>query len=323
MNVGDGGYTQISPNNEEEWFVSNPPDATSGVNIFSCTNSNGISCHTQDFQSNPVVSSANLGGDTGPYYAPYFLDRLNAGEIVVGTCRVWRGPSIGGAYTVLSHSFETGGDGICTGGEINLVRSMAAGVLDTNTGFSKVIYAGTDGFGPLIPTVPPGGRLWVSTNVAAGPSTWVDQTGSINPNNFPISGIAMDTSDTQGLTTYVSIMGFSTASFPTSHVWQTTNGGFSWTDFTANLPNAPANAVVVDPTTSGFPGRVYVATDVGVFWSFTASPNWQELGPAPNSGQAGYLPNVAVTALGIFVRDRIQPSYCGHLLTDAACGSFR
>ena len=302
VNAGDGGYTQINPNNEGEWFVSNPPDATSGVNIFSCTNSNGISCHTQDFQSNPVVSSATVGGDTGPYYAPYFLDRLNAGEIVVGTCRVWRGPSNGGAYTVLSHSFETGGDGICTGGEINLVRSMAAGVLDTNTGFSKVIYAGTDGFGPLIPTVPPGGRLWVSTNVAAGPSTWVDQTGSINPNNFPISGIAMDTSDTQGLTAYVSIMGFSTASFPTSHVWQTTNGGFSWTDFTANLPNAPANAVVVDPTTSGFPGRVYLATDVGVFWSFTASANWQELGPAPNSGQAGYLPNVAVTALGIFVR---------------------
>src|SRR6202008_1708898 len=115
----------------------------------SCTNANGISCHTQDFQSNPVVSSATVGGDTGPYYAPYFLDRLNAGELVVGTCRVWRGPSSGGAFTVLSHSFETGGDGICTGSEINLVRSLAAAV-DLN-GFTA-IYAGTDGFVPLIPT---------------------------------------------------------------------------------------------------------------------------------------------------------------------------
>jgi hypothetical protein len=302
VNFGDGGYTQISPANEEQWFVSNPPNATSGVNISSCTNSNGISCHTQDFQSNPVVSSANLGGDTGPYYPPYILDPLNAGEMIVGSCRMWRGPSIGGAFTVLSHSFESGGDGICTGAEINVVRSLAAGVLDTGTEFSKVIYAGTDGFGPLIPTVPPGGHVWVSTNVAAGPSTWVDQTGLINPNNFPISGIAMDRSDTQGLTAYVTVMGFSTASFPTSHVWQTTNSGFSWTDYTANLPNAPVNAVVVDPAATGSPGRVYVATDVGVFWSFTASPNWQELGPAPSSGQAGYLPNVAVTALGIFTR---------------------
>jgi hypothetical protein len=302
VNAGDGGYTQINPNNEEEWFVSNPPNSTSGVNIFSCTNSNGISCHTQDFQGNPVVSSATVGGDTGAYYPPYILDPLNAAEMVVGTCRMWRGSSNGGGFAVLSHSFETGGDGICTGGEINLVRSMAAGVLDTNTGFSKVMYAGTDGFGPLIPTIPPGGHVWVSTNVAAGPSTWIDQTGPINPDNFPISGIAMDNSDKQGLTAYVSIMGFSTASFPTSHVWQTTNGGFSWTDFSANLPNAPANAVVVDPTASGSPGRVYVATDVGVFWSFTSGANWTELGPPPNSGQNGYLPNVAVTELGIFTR---------------------
>jgi hypothetical protein len=302
VNAGDGGYSQINPTNEEEWFVSNPPNSTSGVNIFSCTNSNGISCHTQDFQSNPVVSSATVGGDTGAYYPPYILDPQSPSEMIVGTCRMWRGSSAGGGFNVLSHSFETGGDGICTGSEINLVRSLAAGVLDTNTGLSKVIYAGTDGYGPLIPTTPPGGHVWVSTNVAGGLSTWVDQTGSMNPNNYPISGIAMDNSDRSGLTAYVGIMGFSTASFPTSHVWQTTNGGSSWTDFTANLPDAPVNAVVVDPATTGSPGKVYAATDIGVFWSFTASPSWTELGPVPNSGQAGYLPNVAVTALGIFTR---------------------
>ena len=300
VNAGDGGYSQINPNNEEEWFVSNPPDAISGVNIFSCTNSNGISCHTQDFQSNPVVSSASVGGDTGAYYPPYIFQPSDPSQLILGTCRVWRGPSGGGGtYSVLSHSFETEGDGTCTGGEINLVRSLAAAV-DFN-GFTH-IYAGTDGFGPLIPTVPLGGHVWVSANVANGLSSWVDQTASINPNNFPISGIAMDTSDVSGLTAFVGIMGFSTTSFPTSHVWQTTNGGFSWTDFTANLPDAPVNAVVVDPGATGVPGRVYVATDVGVFWSFTASASWQELGPAPNSGQAGYLPNVAVTALGIFTR---------------------
>jgi hypothetical protein len=301
VNFGDGGYTQISPLNELLWFVSNPPDAISGVNIFSCAS--GINCHTQDFQNTPVVTSAAVGGDTGPYYPPYILDPLNAGEMMVGTCRMWRGSSSGGAFTVLSHSFETGGDGICTGTEINLVRSLAAGVLDTNTGFSKVIYVGTDGDGPLIPTTPPGGHVWVSTNVAAGPSTWINQTGSINPNSFPISGIAMDSSDRQGLTAYVSIMGFSSTSFPTSHVWQTTNGGFSWTDFTANLPNAPANAVLVDPGTVPANGTIYVGTDVGIFSSSTSAPNWTEVGPEPGSGQSGYLPDVAVTALGMFIDD--------------------
>jgi hypothetical protein len=302
VNAGDGGYTQIS-SDELLWFVSNPPDAISGVNIFSCTNSNGVSCTTQLFQSNPVVSSATVGGDTGAYYPPYILDPQSAGEMIVGTCRMWRGSSAGGSFTVLSHSFETGGDGICTGGEINLVRSLAVGgARDNNTGYSTVMYAGTDGFGPLVSTTPQGGHVWVSPNVANGPSSWVDQTGPINPNGFPISGIAMDSSDTKGLSAYVGIMGFSTKDFPTSHVWQTTNGGASWTDYTANLPNAPVNAVVVDPTAAGFPGRIYVATDVGVWWSFTASPNWQEVGPAPNGGQAGFLPNVAVTALGLFTK---------------------
>ncbi len=292
VNFGDGGYTQISPTNEEEWFVSTPPDSTSGVNVFSC--SSGINCHTQDFENGQVVNSQSVGGDTGAYYPPYILDPWDSGEIILGTCRMWRGPATGGGFIVLSHSFETGGDGICTGGEVNLVRSLAAGVRDLNTGFSNVIYAGTDGFGPLVPTTPPGGHVWVSTNIAGGLSTWVDQTGPINPSNFPISGVAMDRSDTQGLTAYVSIMGFHV-----SHVWRTANGGSSWTDFTANLPDAPVNAVLVDPGTTTSNGMLYVGTDAGVWATSTGSAVWVEVGPAPGSGP-GYLPSVAVTALGMF-----------------------
>lgn len=293
VNAGDNGHTEISPDNEAEWFVSNPPDSLPGVNIFSYAS--GINCHTQDFQNHEVVSSATVGGDTGAFYPSYILDPQNSGELIVGTCRMWRGPSTGGAFTVLSHSFDTGGDGICTGGEINLVRSVAAGGARDNNGFSNVIYAGTNGFGPLIPTSPTGGHVWVSTNAAGGPSTWVDRTGAINPNNFPISSIALDSSDKSGLTAYVTIMGFHV-----SHVWKTSDGGGSWTDFTANLPDAPANAILVDPGPNPNTGTVYVGTDVGVFSSSTAAASWTEVGPAPNSGQPGYLPNVAVTALRMF-----------------------
>jgi len=293
VNAGDGGYTAIDPGNEDVWFASNPPDSSSGVNIFRCVL--GINCHSDDFQSDQVVSSAHVGGDTGPYYAPFILDPQSSGELIVGTCRVWRGASTGGAFSLLSNDFENGGAGICTGDEINLVRSLAAGgPLDRN-GVSNVIYAGTDGFGPLIPTTPAGGQIWVSTNVSGGPSTWINQTGAINPDAFPISGIAIDSSDPTGLTAYVSVMGFGV-----SHVWKTSNGGASWADFTGNLPDAPANAVLVDPGTNPLTGIVYVGTDVGVFFTSSANPNWTEVGPAPDSGQSGYLPNVAVTALRMF-----------------------
>jgi hypothetical protein len=84
------------------------------------------------------------------------------------------------------------------------------------------------------------------------------------------------------------------------HIWQTTNAGASWTDFTGTaanaLPDSPVNAVIVDPGTH----IIYVGTDVGVFQSATSSAAWTELGPSSSSQQTGFLPNVAVTALALF-----------------------
>ena len=287
VNSGDGGYNAINPNNPTEWFTAN-----TDVSIQRCTS--GIACHAQDFTE--VVSNATVGGDFGAFYTPYILDPQNSGELIVGTCRVWRGTTAGASFMTLSNDFETGGAGSCTGNEVNLVRSVTAGGIKDSNGFSNVIYAGTDGLGPLLPM---GGHIWVTANASAGPGSWLDRTGTINPGGFPISGVAIDTSDATGNTAYVTIMGFHV-----SHAWKTSNAGVSWTDFTGSAPNslpdAPANAVLIDAGSTPATGTVYVATDVGVFSSSTASPNWTEVGPAPSSGNAGYLPNVAVTALGMF-----------------------
>jgi len=288
VNAGDGGYNAINPHNTDEWFTAN-----TGVSIQRCTQ--GIGCHSGDFV--PVVQPANLGSDRGAFYTPYLLDpQSETSELIVGTCRVWRGPGSGGPFVQLSVNFETGSPtGACTGEETNLVRSLAAGGPKDDNGLSKSIYASTDGWGPQIAVTPPGGHVWTTTNAAGGILTWFDRTGSINPLHFPISSIAVDSSDTLGLTAYVTIMGFGV-----SHVWKTTNAGSTWSDFTGNLPDAPANAVVVDPGPSPDGGVVYVGTDVGVFFSGTSTPAWAEVGPAPDGGQAGFLPNVAVTALRIF-----------------------
>ena len=201
---------------------------------------------------------------------------------------MWRGATDGTGFSLLTDNFETGGTETCTGGEINLVRAIAAGGPTERNGSSNVMYAGTDGLGPLAP----GGHIWVATDVSGGPAAWVDRTGGTNPSGFPISGIAIDKSDTTGRTAYVTIMGFHVP-----HVWKTFNAGISWSDFTDNLPDAPANAVLVD----GPARTVYVATDVGVFTSSTGNPSWIEVGPLPAPGSAaGFLPNVAVTALRMF-----------------------
>ena len=62
VNAGEDGITAVNPANSNEWFAATPPDSGSGVNLFRCAN--GISCRTQDFQSDEVVDSNTLGGDT-------------------------------------------------------------------------------------------------------------------------------------------------------------------------------------------------------------------------------------------------------------------
>ena len=96
---------------------------------------------------------------------------------------------------MLSPDFETGGSGACSGSETNLVRALAAGGVTDANGLSQVIYVGTNGEGPLIPTTPRGGHVWVTTNADAGPTSWVDVTQAINPQMFPISSIAPDAAD--------------------------------------------------------------------------------------------------------------------------------
>ncbi len=296
---GDGGYNAIDPNNGN-WFASNPDTGFGGLNIQECPS--GINC--DDGLFNVVVGSSDLGGDDGSFYFPYILDPQSPAALMVGTCRVWSGPRSGGSFTLLSLNFDTLGIGTCAGTEVNVVRSLAAGG-PINANASQVIYATTDGPGPNTLTSPIGGNVWVTTNAAAvsgASSTFANVTlngpggASINPNQFPVSSVAIDSSDGTGSTAYVTVMGFTGGP---GHVWQTTNAGVSWTDRTgvggsAPLPDSPVNSVVVDPVAH----IVYVGSDVGVFQSSTSSASWTEVGVS-----GGFLPNVAVTALALFNSD--------------------
>jgi hypothetical protein len=298
---GDGGYNAIDPNTGN-WFASNPDTGSGTLNIQEC--SSGVNCNDNLF--NVVISSSDVGGDDGAFYFPYILDPQSTTTLLVGTCRVWSGPRSGGAFTLLSPNFDTLGIGTCAGTEVNVVRALAT---YTNPSGAQLIYATTDGPGPNNLTSPIGGNVWVTTDAAPASGTVsnfanVTMNGpggtSINPNQFPISSVAIDISDITGNTAYVTVMGFTGGP---GHVWQTTNAGATWADWTGfggtdPLPDSPVNAVLVDPTTH----IIYVGTDVGVFQSPTSGAAWTEAGPAPNplGGSTGFLPNVAVTGLALF-----------------------
>ncbi|MGE5207013.1 MAG: hypothetical protein ACM3PW_15470, partial [Chlamydiota bacterium] len=86
--------------------------------------------------------------------------------------------------------------------------------------------------------------------------------------------------------------------FGLNHTLRTTDQGLEWLTDSYSLPNAPANAIIIDPDDSN---TLYVATDVGVYTT-NNYPNWTEL---------GQLPSVAVTRLHIFESGGIKQLRAG------------
>jgi hypothetical protein len=87
------------------------------------------------------------------------------------------------------------------------------------------------------------------------------------------------------LTAYVTVSGFRWNE-PLPRIYKTTNRGAAWTPISSNLPDAPVNDVIVDPEVAG---RLFAATDVGMFESVDDGGTWSPLGTD--------LPNVVVTDL--------------------------
>ncbi len=294
---GDGGFNAINPTSGNEWFASLPDLGPGNPSFEIGVCEIGTGCDDNNFFL--IADSSVLGGDHGAFYTPYILDPQNPnGEMFIGTCRVWRLTSSGSALK-LSNDFDNLGTGVCTGNEVELVTSLDAGGPQDGSGNSKVIYATTDGTGPLAADqngAHRGGDVWATTNAGAVLMSKVTQ--NINSSFYATSSVAMDKADPTGKTAYVGIMGFHV-----SHVWKTANAGTSWSDWTGSgataLPDAPVDALLVDPLDPQGP-KIYAGTDAGIFVSSTSSPSWTEVGPAPGPGVTGFLPNAPVTAIRIF-----------------------
>jgi hypothetical protein len=268
VNRGEGGRTVINPGSTGQWFT-----AGAGVDIQSC--GQGIDCLAQDFQV--VVSSGTLGGDAGNFVTSYLLDPQASTRMLVGTCRVWRGNNDGSGFAALSYNLDTGSNTPCSGAEDNLISSLAAGGTP-GAGGSPVIYAGTAT-----------GRIFVTTNAATGPDGWYEATPS--ETGYPISSLVLDPADSGGNTAYAAVMGFGVP-----HVWKTTDAGLTWTNVTGDLPDAPADSLLVDTDDHQL---IYAGTDVGILSAKISGPNvnWEQVGA---SSAGNLLPNVPVTALAMF-----------------------
>ena len=267
---GEGGVVAIDQTSHvNSWFAN----AASGVAIYHCNSSSPCTPAGFGNTAGPVIGETQVANDglTMPYPADFRMDAADDTQLLVGTCRVWRGPASGVGWTsanaispVLDGTGGGGANGSCEGNA--LIRSIAALVIP---GGGEVIYVGMAGVedgGGIIPghvftaTVSATGVVGAWTDVALNPVS--NDPPGFNVFGMDVSSLYVDPHDATGGTVYATLEGFSSAQVQVQQLYVSTTGGLQWRAITGNLSNAPANAVVVDPQDAN---TVYVGTDLGVF----------------------------------------------------------
>jgi hypothetical protein len=296
LSAGEGGYPSLDPNTPANWFLS----IGAGVNLAACPL--GSACTAANFVPPSTIGEPQVSNDEALLDASSLLDPALTTNLLVATCRVWRGPaSMGSAWSsanAISPALNNSATP-CTASS-PLIRSLGAGgpgaaSASTQLAGSTVLYAGLSGSldgGSSI-----AGHVFV-TSTANTTHTWSD-TALPNADGFDVSALAVDPHDATGATVYATVMGFGVP-----HLFRSTNFGSTWTNVSANLPDAPANAVLVDPNDAN---TVYIALDTGIYvtQSISTCPStncWSVFGIS--------LPNAPVIALAAAAN---QPTGDGRL----------
>ncbi len=152
------------------------------------------------------------------------------------------------------------------------------------------------------------GNVWYGFGLATATPTWANVTGAnrVLPNR-PILGVATD--PINPLIGYAAVAGFG-ANTPTTpgHIYQvrcTANcANFEWRDVSGNLPDVPANTVVVNPW---LPKQVFLGTDWGLYYTDNidaVAPIWQRFLGLPRAMVWDIAIDRGFTTLAVFTRSR-------------------
>lgn len=209
-------------------------------------------------------SSATTGigsGDRKNWNAPHIQDPTNPDRRYFGTNKVYRNTS-NTAWTAISGDLTGGPHQNQSGQVMGTLTTLGVSPLD-----GQVLWAGSDDGHVNVSTT--GGTSW--TDVSTGiPERWV-------------TSVRCDPFDRE--TAYVTVSGFRWNE-PLPHVLRTDDLGQSWTPITGNLPELPVNDLCAHPQQ---PGRLWVATDFGVYETTNGGAVWLRAGTG--------LPNIVVAHL--------------------------
>jgi uncharacterized repeat protein (TIGR01451 family) len=203
------------------------------------------------------IDSTINHGEPSQFVAPLVIDPNNHNTLYVGTDHVWRTTTGADAWSEISPSLSGSTSGF------DAVTTIAVSPVS-----SSIVFAGTGN-----------GHLWFTTNNGG---TWTQITSGV-----PARYITMVQGDPKVAGTfYATYSGFAGGTDTLGHVFRCTTASLACVDISTNLPNIPANDIVVDPDLSK---TFYLATDTGIFKTTNGGTTWVTFSTG--------LPNVVVVGM--------------------------
>ncbi len=186
------------------------------------------------------------GREPKNWSTPVVMDPQRPNVLYYGTDRVYQTTNGAEQWTAVSPPMPQETSSI-----LGTVTTIAVAPTDTNT-----VYAATDD-----------GRVWVTDGHI---KNWHDVTSGL-PKRWA-TRVAVDPTDPD-----IAYLTFSGLKWRDAqpHIFRTRDRGTTWTNISSNLPDAPINALAIDPS---FPDILYVGTDVGAFVSLDVGGTWESLG---------------------------------------------
>jgi len=155
----------------------------------------------------------------------------------------------------------------CWAGRQQMFRSTNNGAnwtatTGSMTGTSTIIEFAVAPSNNQIVYVIKGAAVWKTINQGG---VWANITGTLPVGSAIPTFITVSPTDPNKL--WITFSGYSAA----NKVFMSTNGGATWTNYTSNLPNLPANCSVYQVGTNDL---VYVGMDVGVYYRDNTMGTW-------------------------------------------------
>ncbi len=236
---GDGFYVLIDPTNPNIVF-SEWQYGSGGYGPLRSTNGG----------SSGAYGTGITVSDRFNWCAPFVMDPTDHNVLLCGSHRVYKSIDNGLVWTPVSGDLTSYPD------PLSVLRYHTITTLDISPADPQSYYAGTDD-----------GRVWRSIDAGA---TWTNISAGL-----PLYYVTRVTADpvAPGVV-YACLSGFGQDE-QSPHVFRSTDRGDTWTPVAGNLPDAPANDLIVDP---GDPNTLFLATDVGVYVTRNLGGEWSPLG---------------------------------------------